>query len=183
MPAQTSDTLIHYRSGWDAPPACGESMAAPGTAVFGAVTCFACRRTHQFLRDQKGAELGGVEPPTPPVKLSEVINHSPDLAEIAERAAASQKLQAQRNERGMFVIEETIHHGDYRSTRRVEVYDINPVTVDAIIQSSAYCYGSWLDPHGPYPGARRPKLFELVADLRAGRENRQIGWSTFRLIK
>lgn len=87
-----------------------------------------------------------------------------------------------KNERGNYTIEEVIHHGDYRHTRHVEVYDINPVTVDAVLISSAYCYGSWLDPKGPYPDVRRPKLFELVEDLKRDRENRSVGWSTFRTI-
>ena len=182
MPAAPPTTLIHYsrdaQTGGRA--ACGTIAPTDGelagiTARFGMVTCFGCRRTHLFLRDQKAAEMEGVGAPTP---LRQVIAESEDM-----QALARQVLKTWKNERGMYVIEEAIHHGDYRSTRRVEVYDITPVTVDAVLISSAYCYGSWLDPHGPYPDARRPKLFELVEDLRAGRENRQIGWSTFKLVK
>lgn len=88
-----------------------------------------------------------------------------------------------RNQRGMYTIEEVIHHGDYRSTRHVEVYDINTVTVDAILQSSAYCYGSWRNPDNPdYAGHRRVALVQLVSDLNHGVTNRSIGWSTFRTI-
>ena len=80
----------------------------------------------------------------------------------------------------MFVIEEFIHHGDYRSRRRVEVYALNAVTVNAVIESSAYCYDSWLN-NPEYP-TRTAKLHALVEDLKALRTNRTIGWSTFRLI-
>lgn len=78
----------------------------------------------------------------------------------------------------MFQIEEVIHHGQYRSRRVVEVYDINEVTVDAILQSSAYCYGSMRN------GSERQQelLAELVEDLKTGYENRSIGWSTFKLL-
>jgi len=83
----------------------------------------------------------------------------------------------------MFKIRETIHHGNYRSVRTVEVYAINTVTVDAVLQSSAYCYGSWQEPeqesHREY---RRAALKGLVEDLKAGRVNRSIGWSTFEVI-
>lgn len=89
----------------------------------------------------------------------------------------------QKNRRGMFTIEEVAHHGDYRSVRRVEVYAINAVTVDAIIQSSVYAYGSWLHPENPeYKKVRNTQLHQLVEDLKAGRENRDIGWSTFTAI-
>lgn len=73
-------------------------------------------------------------------------------------------------------IRETIHHGDYRNVRTVEVWEINPVTVDAVLQSSAYCYGSFANADG------RQMLLDLVDDLRAGRINRAIGWSTFEVV-
>jgi hypothetical protein len=78
----------------------------------------------------------------------------------------------------MIRIEEVIHHGDYRSRRVVEVYAINAVTVDAVLTSSAYCYSSKLN------GSEKAQqmLAGLVEDLKAGRENRSIGWSTFRVI-
>jgi hypothetical protein len=85
-------------------------------------------------------------------------------------------------EPAMYVIEEFIHHGDYRSRRYVEVYAINIATVDAVLQASAYAYGSWWDADSPHAAARRPKLLALVEDLKHGRVNRCIGWSTFRLI-
>lgn len=87
----------------------------------------------------------------------------------------------EKNERGNYTIEEVIHHGEYRNTRRVEVYDITPVTVDAVLISSAYCYGSWLD-SDQYAEVRRAALATLVDDLKHGRVNRAIGWSTFRTI-
>lgn len=87
-----------------------------------------------------------------------------------------------RNERGMYVIEEVIHHGQYRSVRHVEVYDLNETTVDGVLISSAYCYGSWADPASRHAETRRPALLALVEDLRAGRENLSIGWSTFRTL-
>jgi hypothetical protein len=179
-----AETLIHFVQG-NLTPICGaDGVPVTITQEPGEVTCFACRRTEKF----KQAQLReGVGVPTP---LREVIEGDEELAELARTAkrraleakAAQEMVAAARNERNMYVIEESIHHGDYRSVRRVEVYAINPVTVDAVIQSSAYGYGSWLDPNGPYPEVRRPKLFELVEDLRYGRTNRQIGWSTFRLI-
>lgn len=88
------------------------------------------------------------------------------------------------HERGMYVVEEVIHHGNYRTVRRVEVYDLNEVTVDAVLQSSAYCYGSWAGPQeNPiYTEHRNAALKRLVADLKRGRVNRSIGWSTFRVL-
>lgn len=80
----------------------------------------------------------------------------------------------------MVKIEEVIHHGDYRSRRVVEVWSINEITVDAVITSSAYCYPTYQDPDYP---AREERLHALVEDLKAGRENRNIGWSTFRVIE
>lgn len=185
MPAEPTTTLVHYktRPGAKAPTiACG---AAPLRISYyseevGKVTCFACRRTEVFKQDQL---TEGVEPPTP-IKLSGVMAGSEEMFDLAAKAAAASWLKAQRNERGMYVIEEVIHHGDYRSQRRVEVYAINVVTVDAIIQSSAYSYGSWLHPENPkHTEVRRAKLRGLVEDLKAGRVNRDIGWSTFRLIQ
>lgn len=118
--------------------------------------------------------MEGVEVPTP---LRDVIEETPELQRLAKDA-----LKACRNERGMYVIEEFIHHGDYRSTRRVEVFALNAVTVDAVIQSSAYGYGSWMDEHSEHYGARSVKLRALVEDLKALRTNRTIGWSTFRIL-
>jgi hypothetical protein len=83
----------------------------------------------------------------------------------------------------MYTVEEVIHHGDYRSTRRVEVYDITPSTIDGILMSSAYCYGSWARADAPFAEHRAAVLKALVKDLRSGIENRAVGWSTFRLIK
>jgi hypothetical protein len=117
-----------------------------------------------------------------PRLLKDIVAEDPELSEL-ERKAWKAALPAAKNCRGMYVIEEFIHHGEYRSTRRVEVYDINAVTVDAVIQSSAYCYGSWLHPENPdHKQPRNTKLHQLVEDLRHGRTNRTVGWSTFRLI-
>jgi hypothetical protein len=110
--------------------------------------------------------------------LRDIIAEDPALSETAAKAWLSQC----RNHRGMYTIQEVIHHGDYRSERIVEVYDVNETTVDAVLQSSAYCYGSWAHAEPPYTGHRKAALATLVQDLRHGRENRSIGWSTFRLI-
>lgn len=80
----------------------------------------------------------------------------------------------------MVKIEEVIHHGDYHSRRVVEVWSINEITVDAVITSSAYCYQTYQGSDNP---RREERLHELVEDLKAGRENRSIGWSTFRVIE
>jgi hypothetical protein len=182
MPAQEpSPTLIHWYTPRGTPVlACGEYLSLAGgrhTTEVGQVTCFACRKTEKF----KQAQLGeGVGTPTP---LAEVIAADPDLSALQAEAEARTTVP-RRNLRGMYVIEETIHHGSYRSTRRIEVYAINVLTVDAILQSSAYAYGSWQNPENPaHTEVRRTQLRHLVEDLKAGRENKQIGWSTFRTIK
>lgn len=170
---------VHYRTkaGAQAPTiACGAHplRIAWATPDPGRVTCFGCRRTEVF----KAEQLEGVEPPTPPVKLSGVMLSDDGLQRLMDDV-----LKSCRNERGMYVIEESIHHGEYRSVRRVEVHAINAVTVDAVIQSSAYAYGSWLHPDNPeHKEARNTQLHQLVADLRTLRINRSIGWSTFRII-
>lgn len=179
MPAEPTATLMHFVEPGSITPACGAPTEDEWHNIPGRVTCFACRQSTVFKDSQRG--VGGS---TPPVKLSGVMAESEELFDLAAKAAAASWLKAQRNERGMYVIEEVLHHGDYRSTRRVEVYAINAVTVDAVIQSSAYCYGSWLHPENPdYAEVRSAKLHGLVEDLKAGRVNRDIGWSTFRLIQ
>lgn len=177
MPAPATDTLIHYHpdatSGGRA-----VCMARDGavTAQFGLVTCFACRSTTAFKSDQYRAEN--------PVTIGQILGAADlDVAVLAERAEAEAATAPKRNERGMYVIEEVIHHGDYRSARRVEVYSVNVVTVDAVLQSSAYAYGSWQHPENPdHTEVRRLQLRQLVSDLKHGLTNRSIGWSTFRLI-
>lgn len=72
-------------------------------------------------------------------------------------------------------IREKIHHGNYRHERVVEVYALNAVTVDAVVQSSAYCYGSLSE------GPQKARLDALVADLKAGKVA-QLGWSDFEVI-
>lgn len=168
-------TLIHFTNSMFLAGAtgCGDTDGMV-SATPGRVTCFACRKSEAFKQAQVKGELR---------LLRDVIEEDPALAALADKAAARAWLKAQRNDRGMFTIEEFIHHGDYRSTRRVEVYAINAVTVDAVIQSSAYCYGSWLNPENPdHKQVRNTKLHQLVEDLKAGRTNRDVGWSTFRLI-
>jgi hypothetical protein len=184
-----SDTApIHYKTkpGARAPLiACGAHplRIANHTEDVGKVTCFGCRKTEVFKADQ----LEGVGTPTPlpqremPRLLKDIVAEDPVLVDLNNRAWKA-ALPAAKNSRDMYVIEELIHHGEYRTVRRVEMYDINPVTVDAVLISSAYCYGSWLDPNAQHAAARRPKLFALVDDLRHGRVNRTVGWSTFRLI-
>jgi hypothetical protein len=117
-----------------------------------------------------------------PRLLKDIVTEDPELSAMNERAWKA-ALPAAKNSRGMYVIEEVIHHGEYRSTRRVEVYDITAATVDGILMSSAYCYGSWQEPENPgHRDHRRGALKQLVSDLRHGVTNRAIGWSTFRLI-
>jgi hypothetical protein len=77
-----------------------------------------------------------------------------------------------KNERGMYVVEEVIHHGDYRSVRRVEVYELNKRTIDGILMSSAYGYG----------GVAEKYRERMLLDLQEGHVNRTIGWSTFRVL-
>ena len=88
----------------------------------------------------------------------------------------------EKNERGNYTIEEVIHYGEYRHSRHVEVYDITVATIDGVLMSSAYCYGSWADAEPQFAEHRRAALVQLVDDLRSGVTNRAIGWSTFRLI-
>lgn len=159
--------------------ACGDP-AGRYTPDPGQVTCFTCRKTPVF----QAVQLGGGPPPPQdetPKPLRAVLAEDAELLALAKRRA--ERLKAWRNERDMFVVEERIHHGDYRSTRRMEVRSIDAVTVDAVLQSSPYCYGSYLRPDNPaHTEVRRAKVHEMVADLIAGREHRNIGWSTFRII-
>lgn len=179
----STSTLIHFivqptpDRAWRL--ACsGQQWAGDGTSNVGEVTCFACRKTPAFKQAQRvDAVVAQL-----PIKLSGVMADDAHLAALREEAEAKFDLNESRNERRMFTIEEFIHHGDYRSRRFVEVYDINPVTVDAVLQSSAYCYGSWAHAEPPHTEVRRAHLHQLVDDLRHGRTNRAIGWSTFRLL-
>ena len=77
-----------------------------------------------------------------------------------------------KNERGMYVVEEVIHHGDYRSVRRVEVYALTKQTIDGILISSAY----------GYEGIAEKYRERMLLDLQEGHVNRTIGWSTFRVL-
>lgn len=171
MPEQPPPT-IHYGTPASALTAfCGEAEHHEVSTEPGEVTCFACRKSPAFKRAQLAS---------PPVPLAEVIADTPELEKLRVEA----NLRGMKNERGMYVIEESIHHGDYRSIRRVEVYEINEATVNAVLISSAYCYGDWANETNPgYRHHRRQALATLVKDLRHLRENRSIGWSTFRLIK
>jgi hypothetical protein len=162
----TPSTLIHYRAPGTTGTACDqhnpEAVQHSDTDP-GGVTCFACRKTDIFKAGQMRV---GTPTPLPqrqaPKLLKDIVAEDPELSEL-ERKAWKAALPAAKNCRGMYVIEEFIHHGEYRSTRRVEVYDINAVTVDAVIQSSAYCYGSWLHPENPdHKQPRNTKLHQLV---------------------
>lgn len=173
----TPPTLTHFRN--PARPldaaVCGEKYGCRSSEP-GDVTCFACRRTPDFTHWQ------GVGAPTPGEpglrKLDQILAEHPVLGE----SAPEWNLAAHKNERGMYTIEEFIHHGDYRSRRNVEVYAINETTVDAVLQSSAYCYGSWAHAAPQHFTHRKTALAQLVDDLKHGRVNRSIGWSTFRLV-
>jgi len=167
-------TIIHFTKG-NLTPVCG----ADGTVIHtsdwpGEVTCFICRKTPSFKRAQLAS---GVGTPTP-IKLSGVMADDEALNDLAAAAFRESK-----NGRGMYVVEEFIHHGNYRSTRRVEVYDVTASTMDGVLMSSAYCYGSWQNPEDErHTKHRRDALMQLVDDLRHLRTNRSIGWSTFRII-
>lgn len=155
--------------------ACGDSSEITDwTTEPGKVTCFICRKSSVFKTLQEG-----VETPTP---LREVIAEDPHLTELAKRAKARAELDTMRNQRGMFTIKEVIHHGSYYKERYVEVHEITEITVNAVLMSSPYSYGDWLNPDTAVH-RRRAILDMLVQDLRQRRENRSIGWSTFVLVK
>lgn len=162
-------TLTHFTVPGTVAAACAAAHPHEWTYDPGKVTCFACRKTPEFKRAQLAA---------PPVKLSGVMADTPELEKLRVEA----NLRGMKNERGMYVIEETIHHGDYRSIRRVEVDHLDQVTVNAVLMSSPYRYGDWLGGNTEVH-RRRAMLDALVEDLRHLRENRSIGWSTFKLIK
>lgn len=126
--------------------ACNDPINGAGATTPGDVTCFGCRATPQFKQAQGGRT-------TDPLSNDE--------------------RDAWRNERGMFVVEERIHHGDYRVERRIEVHEITPATVDGILMSSPYSYG---------PSVHADLFTEMIMSLRIGRDYAGIGWSTFRLI-
>lgn len=89
-----------------------------------------------------------------------------------------QQLAPLRNHRNMFVVKETIHHGDVFIQRHMEVPRLNAMIAGALIMSSPYNYGDWFA--GPDSSSvRSEKLHTLVDDLRNFRPNRSIGWSTF----
>lgn len=77
-----------------------------------------------------------------------------------------------KNERGMYVVEEVIHHGNHRSERRVEVWALTKETVNGILESSAYGYS----------GVAEKYREQLLIDLKEGHVNRSVGWSTFRVL-
>lgn len=161
--------------------ACGDSYeTVDWTSEVGRVTCFICRKSPVFKALQEGGRT------TDPLPLGQVIAEDAELTELARRAKARAALEEMRNQRGMFTIKEVIHHGQYYKVRYVEVASIDPVTVNAVLMSSPYCYGDWLKPELIDPEsnlARIKHVHQLVEDLRQRRENRSIGWSTFTLVK
>lgn len=78
-----------------------------------------------------------------------------------------------KNARGNYVVEEFLHHGDYRHRRIIEVDELNARNVAAIMHSSPYIYHCDQD---------SPQVARVLADLKLGRVNRSHGWSTFRVI-
>lgn len=178
-----TSTLIHLIDIGGTNTCCGQPLDAAYSTDPGRVTCFSCRSSSHFKSVQRHhLKVDAAVAKLVPVKLSKVMADDAHLSALREEADAKFDLPSMRNHRNMFVIEEYIHHGNYRSRRTVEVYDINAVTVDAVLQSSAYCYGSWLHAEAPHTEHRRAALHQLVEDLRHGRTNRAIGWSTFRLV-
>lgn len=107
-----------------------------------------------------------------PVTLSEVLAQHPLLVE----GQPMLHYAPVKNGRDMYVVEEHIHHGQYNKRRRVEVYQINVITLDSIIRSSGYVYGTQLD-----TPAGTERLKQMVHDLKHGRTV-EYGWSTFRAI-
>jgi hypothetical protein len=78
-----------------------------------------------------------------------------------------------KNQRGNYVIEEVVHHGDYRHVRIVEVDTLDRRTVGAAVRSGPYIYNCEDD---------SPQVARVLADLLLGRVNRSHGWSTFRVV-
>ena len=78
-----------------------------------------------------------------------------------------------KNARGNYVVEEFVHHGNYRHRRIVEVESLNERTVGAVVRSGPYIYHCADD---------SPQVARVLADLKLGRVNRSHGWSTFRVI-
>lgn len=70
----------------------------------------------------------------------------------------------------MITITETIHHGNYRSTRIMQVTTINQITVKALLTSSPYCY--------THPS--ESALVGIVRDLQSTGKA-EFGWSDFTL--
>lgn len=168
-------TLVHYAN----PPGSVALCTLRGTVTIvtsdnpAAVNCFSCRRK---LREG-GRDTDPLPQRVAPKSLRQIMDETPEVKRLRDDV-----LKACRNERGMYVIEEFIHHGDYRSKRRVEVYEVNRDTVNAVIESSAYCYGSFKKNNSWADVTRNEILDALVQDLRALRTNRTISWSTFRII-
>lgn len=78
-----------------------------------------------------------------------------------------------RNARGNYCVEELVHHGNYRHVRIMEVEELLPRTVGAIVRSGPYIYTAADD---------SPHVAKILADLKRGRVNRSHGWSTFRVM-
>lgn len=80
MPDPTPSTLIHFTTPIllkFGKAACGLShVTNQVSARHGDVTCFACRKSAPFITRH------GVEPPTPPIKLSGVMQEHPIMAEM-----------------------------------------------------------------------------------------------------
>lgn len=68
----------------------------------------------------------------------------------------------------MITITETIHHGNYRSTRVMQVPVINSTTVRALLMSSPYCYTETSETR-----------VNIVRDELATSNRAEHGWSTF----
>ena len=81
--------------------------------------------------------------------------------------------EPRKNQRDNYVIEEVVHHGNYRHVRAVEVHTLDRRTVGAVVRSGPYIYHCEDD---------SPQVAKILADLKLGRVNRSHGWSTFRVV-
>lgn len=72
----------------------------------------------------------------------------------------------------MIRIKETIHHGEYRSKRFVEVHAINELTVRGILMSSPY----------PSTNPNQTRLEAMIANLKE-QGKAQHGWADYEIVE
>lgn len=69
-------------------------------------------------------------------------------------------------------IRETLHHGDYRNVRTVEVYKLTSHSLAGVLMSSAYVYLD-MEPE---------RLKRMISELETTGLT-QLGWSDFEIVK